>query len=648
MLSNGQPIICRFPERALIAVMLACVAVTSHAGESQWPTPGGDPGGQHHSSAAQITASNVGNLTVAWIHRSGDMADVPEAMDNISGQSTPILLPPDAGEHLVYCTPFNRIIALDPGTGAVRWEYDPELRRDSKRPYRCRGVTFWSVPGASTSAACTHRVYSVTADRRLIALDARTGRPCRDFGNNGVVSLIEHGKYTMEEVGSSSSPAVANGVVLVGSTVVDFAYAEAPPGLVAAYDAITGTHRWTFDPLEGVSGTGAANVWAPIAVDGQRDLAFVPTSSPSPDYYGVLRPGNNGYANSVVALRLASGEVAWSYQLTHHDLWDYDAPAEPMLFDWPGKHGEHIPALAQVTKQGFVFVLDRRDGTPLFEVEERPVPASTIAGERASPTQPFPLKPPPLLRQTLTPDDAWGLTFWDRGKCREKIAALKNEGLFTPIAEQATLLFPGSLGGANWGGGAYLDERHLFIVNVNTIPFIGQFIRSQSSKTTQDHAAVGGQTTYVTMQGTPYTVALQGLLSPFGIPCSAPPWGKLVAINLATGNIEWEAPLGSVHEMGPVTVPFHINWGTPNLGGGLVTDGGVFFIGATMDRMIRAFDASDGRPLWHYALPVDATASPMTYLFRGRQYVLINAGGHAMFSRGTGDYLYAFALPPPP
>jgi quinoprotein glucose dehydrogenase len=449
----------------------------------------------------------------------------------------------------------------------------------------------------------------------------------------------------MAEVGSSSAPAVANGVVLVGSTVIDFHYAQAPPGLVAAYDAVSGAHRWTFDPLEGIRGTGAANAWAAISIDAARDLAFVPTSSPSPDYYGVLRPGNNGFANSVVALRLHSGQVAWYYQMTHHDLWDYDAPAQPMLFDWPNPKGKPVPALAQVTKQGLLFLLDRRNGLPLFGAVERPVPASTIPGEKASRTQPFPRKPPPLLKPELTPDDAWGLTFWDRGICREKLAALHNEGLFTPLSEQPTLLYPGSLGGANWGGGAFLPKQDLFIVNVNTIPFVGQLIPGEAPETNRDHAAVGGQPMYVTMQGTPYTVSLQGLLSPLGIPCTAPPWGKLVAVNLARGTIEWQVPLGSVHEMGPVSVPFHINWGTPNLGGGLVTDGGVFFIGATMDRLIRAFDVRDGRQLWYHRLPVDATATPMTYTYQGRQYVVINAGGHAMFSRGTGDYLYAFALP---
>jgi quinoprotein glucose dehydrogenase len=526
-----------------------------------------------------------------------------------------------------------------------RWVYDPQVPRTSERPYRCRGVAYAEVLQADVAAACRHRIYTVTVDRRLIALDARNGQACAGFGNRGVVTLVEHARYGLEKVSSSSAPVVANGVVVVGSSIIDFAHAEAPRGVIAAYDAETGAPRWTFDPLAGVTGTGAGNAWAPLAVDAASDLVFVPTSAPSPDYYGGLRPGRNAHANSVVALRLATGEVAWSFQLVHHDLWDYDTPAQPVLFEWRGRDGRRVPALAQVSKQGFVFILDRRDGQPLFPVQERAVPASTIPGEAAWPTQPFPTRPPPLLPTRITPDDAWGLTFWDRGRCRDAIAGLHNEGIFTPLAERPTLLFPGSLGGANWGGGAYFPERQWLIVNVNAAPFVAQLIRGAAAATGQDHPVAGQKTMFVTMQGTPYTLAVGPLLSPLGIPCTAPPWGKLVAVDLAQGSIAWEAPLGSVHEMGPLRWPWHIDWGTPNLGGGLVSDGGVFFIAATMDRQFRAFDVRDGRQLWTHTLPVDATATPMSYTLHGRQYVLINAGGHAMYNRGTGDYLIAFALP---
>ncbi len=608
----------------------------------------GDPLGWHNSPATQITPVNVAELEPVWTHRNGDMAARQGRPASVSAQSTPILLPTAAGQHLVYCTPFNRVIALDPRTGLERWSYDPAVRRTSDRPYRCRGVAYADVPQIAVDAACRHRIYTATGDRRLIALDARDGKPCAGFGNGGVVTLAEHARYGLEQVGSSSPPVVANGVVVVGSSVIDFAYAEAPRGLIAAFDAVSGAPRWTFDPLQGIAGTGAANAWAPLAVDAERDLVFLPTGAPSPDYYGALRPGSNGHANSVVALRLSSGEIAWAFQLVHHDLWDYDTPAQPVLIEWPDGHGGRIPALAQVTKQGFVFLLDRRTGEPLLPVQERAVPSSTIPGERAWPTQPFPAPSLQLLPTRLGPGDAWGLTPWDRGRCRDALASLRNDGIFTPLAELPTLLFPGSLGGANWGGGAYSPQTQRLIVNVNAAPFVAQLLRGAVAMTGQDHPVAGQKTMFVTMQGTPYTVAVGPLLSPLGIPCTAPPWGKLVAVDLSRGDVAWEVPLGSVHEMGPFPIPWHIDWGTPNLGGGLVTDGGVFFIAATMDRQFRAFDVRNGRQLWSFTLPVDATATPMSYLLDGRQYVVVNAGGHAMYNRGTGDYLIAFALPANP
>jgi quinoprotein glucose dehydrogenase len=626
--------------RTLLAALLAC-----GIGPAQST---GDPYGWHHSAATHVTPANVARLEPAWTHRNGDMAATTGPPSSVSAQATPILLPRAAGEHLVFCTPFNRVIALDPATGAERWSYDPQVPRTSERPYRCRGVAYAEVPQANANGACRHRIYGATADRRLFALDARDGKPCEQFGVHGEVTLVEHERDGLERVSTSSAPVVGNGVVVVGSSVIDFAYAEAPRGVVAAFDAVTGAPRWTFDPLEGVSGTGAGNAWAPLAVDEAADLVFVPTGAPSPDYYGGLRPGRNGHANSVVALRLSTGEVAWVFQLVHHDLWDYDTPAQPVLFEWRGVDGRRVPALAQVSKQGFVFVLDRRNGKPLFPVEEHVVPASTIPGEQAWPTQPFPIESLRLLPTRLQPRDAWGIAMWDRAKCHDAIAALHNKGIFTPLAEQPTLLFPGSLGGANWGGGAYSPRHQRLIVNVNATPFVAQLVRGGGTATKQDHPVAGQKTMFVTMQGTPYTLAVGPLLSPFGMPCTAPPWGKLVAIDLAQGRVAWQVPLGSVHEMGPFPLPWHINWGTPNLGGGLVTDGGVFFIGATMDRQFRAFDVQDGRELWSHDLPVDATSTPMSYTHLGRQYVVINAGGHAMYNRGTGDYLMAFALPANP
>jgi quinoprotein glucose dehydrogenase len=617
------------------------------AADQGWPYYGGDQGGRHYSAAAEITTANVRKLEVAWLFRSGDVDAYGSAMENTSTQSTPVLLPPEAGQSLVYCTPFNRVIALDPATGKQRWEFDPRIDRRGNRAFRCRGVSYAEEHRVDAGAACRHRVYTATHDRKLWAIDALDGKPCKGFGGNGKVELNPTADYAPGEVSHSAAPVVANGIVVVGSSVVDFVRSKTPRGTVKALDSLDGSLVWEFDPLLGYDNSGSANVWSQMSVDEENDLLFLPTSAPSPDYYGAARHGNNRYANSIVALDLRTGELRWYFQHVRHDLWDYDSPAQPILFRWQ-KEGVSIPALALLTKQGFVFVFNRLTGKPLWEIAERPVPPSLIPAEAAAPTQPQPIAPPPLINAFLTPDQAWGLTPWARNNCAQQLAGLHNLGLFTPISETLTLMYPGSLGGANWGGGAMIGDTGLLLVNVNNLPFSGRLIpatdQDGAMPAKQDHPAAGSRM-QVSMQGTGYTVEIGALQSPGGMPCNPPPWGKLVAVDLLQGTIEWEVPLGSVHEMAPFPVPFKINWGTPNLGGGIATAGGLFFIGATMDRQIRAFDTTTGEVLWSFELAVDATATPMTYTYNGRQYVIINAGGHHMFKRGYGDYLYAFALP---
>ncbi|MCB1700418.1 MAG: pyrroloquinoline quinone-dependent dehydrogenase [Pseudomonadales bacterium] len=638
------------PRRGLIGLLallpgLHCgLAITAEPG---WLYYGGDQGGRHYSQASQIDRSNVQDLEVAWVSRSGDMASHGEEMEKTSTQSTPILLPPAAGESLVYCTPFNRVIALDPASGEQRWSFDPKIDRRGDRPFRCRGVSYAEEARTPAGKDCRHRLYMSTHDRKLWAIDASSGKPCADFGDRGQVALYGSGELAPGEVSNSSAPVVADGVVVTGSTVIDFVRSTTPRGTVMAFDSFSGRPLWQFDPLQGHANSGSANVWAPMSVDEKNGLVYLPTSAASPDYYGVDRPGDDLYANSVVALDLHSGELRWYFQHVRHDLWDYDTPAQPILFEWR-KNGETVPALAQLTKQGFVFVFNRLTGEPLWEITEQPVPPSQIPGEHSSPTQPKPIAPPQLLNPFLMPADAWGLTPFDRNDCANQLADLQNLGLFTPNSEKLTLMFPGSLGGPNWGGGALLGDSGILLVNVNNVAFTGRLIPTPQdldpASRKQDHPAAGHRM-QVTMQGTPYNIEIGSLQSFLGIPCNPPPWGKLVAVDLVQGTIAWETALGSVHEMGPVSAPFHIEWGTPNLGGGIATAGDLFFIGATMDRQIRAFDVSNGQTLWQYTLPVDATATPMTYMYRGKQYVVINAGGHHMFQRKMGDYLYAFALP---
>ncbi len=641
---------------SVILLLGACLVTLSGAAQD-WPYYRGDQGGSGFSALEQINTDNVGELEVAWQYRSGEAETFAEQLPRSALETTPILLPEAAGGHLVFCTAFNQVIALNPETGAERWRFDPKISLAGDRPFKCRGVSWWNDT-RSNGAQCSQRIFTATHDRRLIALDARSGKLCESFGDHGTVKLYtEEEGFVPGDIGSVSPPVVVNGTVVIGSAVVDFVRAHTPRGTVKAFDARSGALRWQFEPIpldakaanadqwpaNAVAASGGANAWAPLSVDEARDLVFIPTGAPSPDYYGALRPGDNRYANSLVVLRGSTGEMLWSFQFVHHDVWDYDTPAQPMLVDLQ-RDGKTVPAVVQLTKQGFVFVFHRETGEPLFPIIERAVPQLAVAGEQLSATQPFSPKLPSLLNHDLNTENAWGLTPWDRGACGKKIAGLHNQGLFTALAETPTLMLPGSLGGANWGGGVFWPERQQLVVNVNTAPFVGH-LKPTSSTEKGEHLPPAGRTMRITMAGTPYTVVVESLMSPLGIPCSEPPWGKLMAIDLAKGEVLWEAPLGSVHEMAPLPLPFDINWGTPNLGGALMTAGKLVFIGATMDRRFRAFSADSGKMLWQHTLPVDAPASPMTYQRGGRQYVVIAAGGHHMYQRPMGDYIVAFALP---
>jgi quinoprotein glucose dehydrogenase len=432
-----------------------------------------------------------------------------------------------------------------------------------------------------------------------------------------------------------------------------------PRGIVRAFDVRSGALKWSFDPIPKDAAqaekrgwraaqaqmTGAANAWTVFSVDPARGLIYVPTGSASPDFFGGARLGDNVYANSLVALRAKDGSVAWSRQFVHHDLWDYDLPAQPVLADLE-RDGKSIAAVVQGTKMGTLFVLDRETGEPINEIIERSVGASVLPDEHASPTQPFTTTPPLASQAPITVEDAWGLTFYDRGKCRDLIRSLKSEGIFTPPSTRATIESPGYGGGINWGGVAFDAERQIAIAAVNHLPMVVKLV-PRDAKDLPPELVDPILTESAPQLGTPYTLKRGILLSPFGIPCTAPPWGTLAAVDLQRNTLLWQVPLGSTRDLTPWFIPARAI-GVPNMGGPIVTASGLIFIGATTDNYLRAFDITTGKELWKGRLPAGGQATPMTYEVAGRQYVVIAAGGHGKLGTTRGDYVVAFALPKKP
>ncbi|MCR9096219.1 MAG: pyrroloquinoline quinone-dependent dehydrogenase [bacterium] len=632
----------------------SCEPATSGGPASEWPSYGNDSGGTRYSPLAQIRSENVACLEEVWRFETGDLpgARGGQTRSPFASETTPILV----DETLYLCTPTNFVIAVDPATGEERWRFDPGFDLDSRYGNQlvCRGVSSWRDPAADEGATCGRRIFTATNDARLIALDASTGDPCPGFGEAGQVDLNPgvgrqdwKGEYQV-----TSPPAVGRDVVVVGAAIADNKRTDAPSGVVRAYDARTGTLRWAWDlrspgfvpTTENTSEAGYAlgtpNVWAPMSVDLERDLLFVPTGNPAPDYYrGDLDV--DYYGSSVVAIHLASGEVAWRFQTVHHDLWDFDVPAQPTLFTLR-RDGREIPALVQATKMGMLFILHRETGQPLFPVEERPVPQVRVAGEALAPTQPFTVKPAPLVRHSLSPDDAWGLTPFDRAACRDAIAALRFEGIYTPPTLEGTLMVPGNAGGQNWGGLAVDEERQRILVNQQDFPWKVALVERKDMPEDLKFSGEG----YVELQpmkGTPYGMTREMITSPLGVPCSTPPWGTLASVDLSSGDIDWQVPLGGLRTLAPLPIPWDL--GVPNIGGPLATGGGLVFIGAAMENRFRAFDAETGDLLWGTDTPYAPIATPMTYRVGGRQYVVIGATGYERVGLPPGDVFIAYALP---
>jgi quinoprotein glucose dehydrogenase len=603
-----------------------------------WEYWGGDAGGTRFSSLNQITPANVGNLVRAWEFHTGDLGSRPPvAMARTKFEATPLFVE----DSLVLCSPFNEVIALDPGTGEQKWRYDPKISNE-QRPanrYNCRGVAHWVDPQAAENAACRARIFMGTNDSRVIALDARSGVPCADFGDNGEVKLdIGMPLLWPGEFQITSAPVVSRGVVVVGSSISDNVRVDAPSGAVRAFDARTGKPRWSWDPLDHSNiAAGTANVWAPMSVDEARGLVFLPTSSPSPDFFGGKRPGNDANANSVVALHAETGELAWSFQTVHHDVWDYDLPAQPTLTRIDTGAGMR-DVVIQPTKSGFVFVLDRDSGQPVWPVEERPVPQGAVDGEQLSPTQPFPTHVPALVPQKFSPDDIFKvLPSIGPSACEKQLAAVRNDGLFTPPSTQGTLIYPMTGGGVNWGSAAFDPVNQVLYVNTSRAMQIVTLIpRAEADNYKPQKGIELGQ-----QRGAAFAMTRQLSISPLGTLCNKPPWGVTVAVDLKAGKILWQSTVGTSEEVAPLGLAF--NWGTPLLSGVVVTAGGLIFTGA-VDSYLHALDARSGSEVWQGRLPVPGIANPMTYLWKGEQYVAIAAGGHSEIGTRIGDSVVAFRL----
>ena len=627
---------------------------------ADWPNYGNDPGNGRFSPLSQINRDSVSRLEKAWTFRLGTAT----GKVLVSGQVTPLKV----GNGLYLCTGKNDIIRLDPETGRQQWKFEAHNDLTGLFASTCRGVAYYRSPSLAAAAPCAERILTATTDGRLLAVDAANGLPCRDFGMNGQVNVKRGmGDIIPGYFNITSPPQIISGRAVIGGQISDGQSVGEPSAVVRAYDAQTGKFTWAWDMgrpgvntepgLGQIYPRGMPNSWAPMAADPALGLVYVPTGNATPDYYGGYRtPAMDKYSSSIVALDAATGSVRWSFQTTHHDLWDYDVAPPPTLMDVPTRSGV-IPALLQGTKRGEVFALDRRIGIPIFPVIERHVPMSTVPGERSSPTQPFSIGLPSFAGPEPTEARMWGLTPFDQMWCRIKFRQANFQGSMTPLAvDRPTVTFPGYLGGLEWGGLSIDRTRGIVITNSNRVPTYTQLLtRAEADRRgikpiSRGHSGyVGGP---VAQQGTPYAADVKPFLSPLLVPCTQPPYGMLSAFEVKTGKLLWSRPFGTGRASGPLAFESRmpLEMGVPNIGGSVVTDGGLTFIGATQDAYFHAIETSSGRELWRAQLPAGGQATPMTYWSTksGRQFVVISAGGHGGIMAKSGDYIVAFALPPHP
>lgn len=635
--------------------MLSGIAGASE--HSDWHAYGRTALGDRHSPLTRIDKDNVSRLAVAWRYHTGENEAGREGLRPARLSATPLVI---AGR-MYFSTALGKIIALDAASGRELWKFDAGVDRSiGFGDPVSRGVSYWASAGNRSGAPCETRILAGVLDGRLLALDGLTGKPCTGFGEQGTVDLrqgLRNPPDADSEYELTSPPAVVGNIVVVGSAVADNNRLDAASGEVRGYDVVSGRLAWRWDPVpqdpddpahaswqgDNAHRTGGANTWSVIAADAARGLVFLPTSSPSVDYWGGARLGDNRHANSLVALDARTGKQVWAFQTVHHDLWDYDNASPPALVE-VNIGGRPVAAVLLATKSGQLFVLDRDTGAPLFPIDERPVPASDALGEVAAATQPFSRLPALSPMSVSRRDLIQGLTDPNhRDACLAQLDALRNEGPFTPPSERGTLVMPSNIGGAHWGGVAFDPARQIVVVPTNRIAAVITLLPRDAEATRRAREAESGERLgleYASMHGSPYVLRRE-FFAVGGRPCTPAPLGTLHAISLTTGKTVWNVPLGTGAgtPLGPVD-------GMVNLGGPITTATGVLFIGATPDPHLRAFDIASGQVLWTGTLPAGARSTPMTYEAEGRQFVAIAAGGDGELW-GTADEIVAFALENP-